>query len=77
MNETTAKKNRESLVGMHLLHGGGTKHNTANRWFDKTLQLIIGPDGFSGINYEHSLAEGGIVTALVDYALDHWYDVFT
>lgn len=36
-------------------------------------QVIVGPDGFAGLNYEHSLAEGGMLTALVDYALDYWY----
>jgi hypothetical protein len=33
---------------------------------------MVGPDGYCGLNYEHSTAEGGIVTALVDYALDYW-----
>ncbi|CAF4274836.1 unnamed protein product, partial [Rotaria magnacalcarata] len=33
--------------------------------------VIVAPDGYSGVNYEHSLAEGGIITALVDYVLDH------
>ncbi|UJR33201.1 hypothetical protein I4U23_020656 [Adineta vaga] len=69
--EGTSKKDIQSLVGYNFLHGGGTKYNTANRWFDKTLQLIVGPDGYSGFNYEHSMAEGGMITALVDHALDY------
>ena len=62
----------QTIAGLNFLHGGGTSSNTANRWFDKTLQVILGPDGYCGLNYEHSVAEGGMVTALVDYALSYW-----
>ena len=36
------------------------------------FKVIVGPDGYSGLNYEHSIAEGGILTTLVDYVLDYW-----
>ncbi len=29
-----------------------------NRWFDKTLQFIVLPDGEAGLNMEHSLVDG-------------------
>ncbi|XP_063987052.1 choline O-acetyltransferase [Diachasmimorpha longicaudata] len=41
----------------HCLHGGGSRHLGANRWFDKTFQIIIGKDGFWGISYQHSVGE--------------------
>ncbi|XP_076647691.1 choline acetyltransferase isoform X1 [Halictus rubicundus] len=41
----------------HALHGGGSRHLGANRWFDKTVHLILGKDGMWGLNYEHSAGE--------------------
>ncbi|XP_071479547.1 choline O-acetyltransferase-like [Diadema antillarum] len=53
----------------HMLHGGGTSENTGNRWFDKTMQFIIGTDGTCGLNYEHSPSEGVAVVQLVEHLL--------
>ncbi|CAH1155054.1 unnamed protein product [Phaedon cochleariae] len=49
-----------------MLHGGGHAHNSGNRWFDKTVQLIISGDGACGLCYEHSNAEGVAVIRLVE-----------
>ncbi|XP_072164689.1 choline O-acetyltransferase-like [Diadema setosum] len=53
----------------HMLHGGGSSENTGNRWFDKTMQFIIGTDGTCGLNYEHSPSEGVAVVQLVEHLL--------
>ena len=59
---------QSSLSGaLNALHGGGTEANSANRWFDKTLQLIVSEDGTSGLNYEHAPAEGPPIIRLVDH----------
>lgn len=47
-----------NVAGSQLIHGGGSKQNSGNRWFNKTLQLIVNRNGINGINYEHSPAEG-------------------
>lgn len=41
-----------------MIHGGGSVCNSANRWFDKTMQIIICNDGTWGLCYEHSPSEG-------------------
>jgi len=56
-----------SLWAGQMLHGGGSSFNSGNRWFDKTLQMIIAQDGAFGINYEHSPAEGLPIMKLMDY----------
>uniref|UniRef100_A0A7N6BXR0 Choline/carnitine acyltransferase domain-containing protein n=1 Tax=Anabas testudineus TaxID=64144 RepID=A0A7N6BXR0_ANATE len=47
-----------SRVAAQMLHGGGARWNSGNRWFDKTLQFIVGEDGTCGLVYEHAPAEG-------------------
>ncbi|KAF1746694.1 hypothetical protein GCK72_023151 [Caenorhabditis remanei] len=54
------------------LHGGGSKVNSSNRWFDKTIQFVIGTNGYTGMTYEHTPAEGPPVGALMDYICDQF-----
>lgn len=65
-----AKVNRLTKAGMHLLHGGGSKQNGSNRWYDKTLQFVIGSDGTVGLIYEHSVCDGQPIANMVEY-LNH------
>jgi carnitine O-acetyltransferase len=44
-----------------LLHG-----DSANRWFDKAMSLIVFADGRAGINDEHCLLDGSTVISFVD-----------
>jgi carnitine O-acetyltransferase len=55
---------------LQALQGGGTRKNSANRWFDKTIQFVIGFDGYISTAYEHSPAEGPPVANLMDYICD-------
>uniref|UniRef100_A0A1I8HYW7 Choline O-acetyltransferase n=1 Tax=Macrostomum lignano TaxID=282301 RepID=A0A1I8HYW7_9PLAT len=54
---------------LQLLHGMGSRHNGANRWYDKTMQFVISADGNSGLNYEHSVSEGIAVIKLIEHIL--------
>lgn len=50
-----------------MLTGGGWKYNGANRWFDKTVQIVVSPDGVNGMCYEHTASEGvAVVTAMLN-----------
>ncbi|XP_005750645.1 carnitine O-acetyltransferase-like isoform X2 [Pundamilia nyererei] len=52
----------------HLItHGGGSQWNSANRWFDKSLQIIVAEDGSWGLNLIHIVADGTVSMALTDY----------
>lgn len=48
----------------HLLHG-----DSANRWFDKAVSLIVFADGRAGINIEHCGLDGTTILAFVDRIL--------
>ncbi|WKX97298.1 hypothetical protein Q1695_013169 [Nippostrongylus brasiliensis] len=60
-------------LARQCLHGGGTKSNSSNRWFDKTLQFVIGKTGGCGITYEHTPAEGPPVATMMDFICDKFF----
>uniref|UniRef100_A0A0N5BL58 Carn_acyltransf domain-containing protein n=1 Tax=Strongyloides papillosus TaxID=174720 RepID=A0A0N5BL58_STREA len=60
-------KSQESAAVTEALTGGTSSDNGLNRWFDKTLQMNISPDGFCTITYEHTPAEGPPVGNLCDF----------
>ena len=49
-----------------MMTGGGSRYNGSNRWYDKTVQLVVTRDGVSGICYEHSASEGIVVIQLLE-----------
>ncbi|XP_039762865.1 carnitine O-acetyltransferase-like isoform X1 [Pararge aegeria] len=62
---------RRCVAGAQTIHGGGSPRNGANRWFDKTLQFIVGADGVTGLTYEHSPAEGQPIAVLTDFIIKY------
>ncbi|CAG5021727.1 unnamed protein product [Parnassius apollo] len=65
------KSARQSLAAAQTIHGGGTQSNGGNRWFDKTVQFIVGADGITGLTYEHSPAEGQPIAVLTDFVINY------
>ncbi|KAJ8670744.1 hypothetical protein QAD02_002003 [Eretmocerus hayati] len=54
----------------HMIHGGGSRHVGANRWFDKTVQFILGKDGLWGLSYEHSGGEAPAIFRIFEDLTD-------
>lgn len=52
-------------AGEHLLHG-----NSADRWFDRSLTVVVFADGCAGVSVEHSCLDGTTVLAFVDTVLE-------
>jgi len=50
--------------GRALIHGSG-----ANRWFDKSLNVVVFKNGHSGLNAEHSFADAPVVAHLYEVAI--------
>lgn len=60
-----------SMAEKQCITGGGSTGNSANRWFDKTVQFIVGTDGVVGLTYEHSPAEGQPIAVMTDYVVNY------
>ncbi|VDK89678.1 unnamed protein product, partial [Onchocerca ochengi] len=52
---------------LQCFHGGGCHNNSINRWFDKTIQYIVGTDGHCGMTYDCSPSEVSIAATLMDF----------
>ncbi|RNA01008.1 carnitine O-acetyltransferase isoform X1 [Brachionus plicatilis] len=58
---------KKSAHAAQILHGN--KQFGANRWFDKTIQAIIGTNGVWGTNFEHTVAEAVPHAVMNDHIL--------
>lgn len=63
--------NNRTHAALQTIHGGGSKGNGGNRWYDKTIQFIVGEDGVVGLTYEHSPSEGPPVANLMDHIIKY------
>ncbi|XP_043958653.1 choline O-acetyltransferase-like [Gambusia affinis] len=52
-----------------MLHGGGREQNGANRWYDKSMQFVVGMDGVCGVVCEHSPFEGIVMVQCSEFLM--------
>ena len=55
-----------------MLHG-----KCYNRWFDKSMQLVVGANGHIGLNGEHSWADAPIVAHFWEFVIGKVFHCFT
>lgn len=67
---SNSKDDQQNIAAAQTIHGGGYRSNGANRWFDKTVQFIVGGDGVTGLTYEHSPAEGQPIAVMTDFIIN-------
>uniref|UniRef100_A0AC34RM80 Choline/carnitine acyltransferase domain-containing protein n=1 Tax=Panagrolaimus sp. JU765 TaxID=591449 RepID=A0AC34RM80_9BILA len=66
MTESNSDRTRVEEQMRQMLTGGGADENGINRWFDKTININIGYNGYCGLTYEHTPAEGPPIANLMD-----------
>uniref|UniRef100_A0A4W6F4Q1 Choline O-acetyltransferase n=1 Tax=Lates calcarifer TaxID=8187 RepID=A0A4W6F4Q1_LATCA len=54
-----------------MLHGGGHEKNGANRWYDKSMQFVIGMNGICGVVCEHSPFEGIVLVQCSEFLMKY------
>jgi carnitine O-acetyltransferase len=53
-------------AGQQMLHSDGR-----NRYFDKSIQLVVTPDGRSGVNFEHTAFDGHTILNFVEHLVNY------
>ncbi len=38
-------------------------------WFDKSMTIVVAPDGMMGVHCEHSFADAPVIAHLIEYNL--------
>jgi hypothetical protein len=41
VEETSMRQRDDVSLAMQMIHGHGAKHNSANRWYEKTMQVTL------------------------------------
>ncbi|XP_046403025.1 carnitine O-acetyltransferase-like isoform X2 [Ischnura elegans] len=70
-NPDLGNLNFQTRAALQTVHGNGSEANSGNRWFDKTVQFIVGDKGEVGLTYEHSPAEGPPIAFLMDHIVNY------
>ncbi|XP_057682026.1 choline O-acetyltransferase-like [Corythoichthys intestinalis] len=71
LDESSGTKPTDTNRALLMLHGGGREKNGANRWYDKSMQFVVGMDGICGVVCEHSAFEGVVLVQCSEYLTKH------
>ncbi|KAM9773600.1 choline O-acetyltransferase-like [Syngnathus typhle] len=71
LDEPSGTKATDSNRALQMLHGGGWEKNGANRWYDKSMQFVVGMDGICGVVCEHSAFEGVVLVQCSEHLTKH------
>lgn len=70
-----------TFIANRCLHGSGSQYNSGNRWFDSSMQIVVGKDGGCGTILEHSAADGPPAVSInvftLQLMLKYKYDFFS
>ncbi|XP_054455358.1 choline O-acetyltransferase-like [Anoplopoma fimbria] len=71
LDEPSGLDPRDTNRALLMLHGGGREKNGANRWYDKSMQVVVGMDGVCGVVCEHSAFEGIVMVQFSEYLMKY------
>lgn len=71
LDEPSALEPSDTNRALLMLHGGGRDRNGANRWYDKSMQFVVGMDGVCGVVCEHSPFEGIVLVQCSEFLMKY------
>ncbi|KAL6094877.1 chat [Pungitius sinensis] len=71
LDEPSGLEPRDTNRALLMMHGGGREKNGANRWYDKSMQFVVGMDGICGVVCEHSAFEGIVMVQCSEYLMKY------
>uniref|UniRef100_A0A668V9A0 Choline O-acetyltransferase n=1 Tax=Oreochromis aureus TaxID=47969 RepID=A0A668V9A0_OREAU len=71
LDEPSGLQPSDTNRALLMLHGGGHEKNGANRWYDKSMQFVVGMDGICGVVCEHSPFEGIVLVQCCEYIMKY------
>ncbi|KAM9831754.1 choline O-acetyltransferase b [Neosynchiropus ocellatus] len=71
LDEPSGLQPTDTNRALLMLHGGGPEKNGANRWYDKSMQFVVGLDGVCGVICEHSPFEGVVLVQCSEYLVNY------
>ncbi|XP_056152714.1 choline O-acetyltransferase-like [Lampris incognitus] len=71
LDEPSRSEPSDTKRALMILHGDGHERNGANRWYDKSMQFVVGMDGICGVVCEHSPFEGIVLVQCCEHLMKY------